>query len=420
MHDSLTGLANRVSANERIEEAVRRSPTGAVGLLFCDIDKLKAVNDRLGHEAGDELIQQVALRLGTAVRPGDLLARFGGDEFVVLLDAVHGLPDLADAGRRLQVSLSDPVQVRGERFAVSASIGGVLGRIGTTASAMLRDADAAMYVAKGKGPGRLEVFDDAASLRSLDWLDLRSELDRALELGQLSVVYQPLVELKNNSIRSFEALARWRHPRRGDIPPDAFIPMAEETGRIVEIGAWVLAEACAQLSRWQRLFPEARLTVGANISAVQLERSNVDLLDIVTGTGVDPADVWLEVTERLNPSGDIGDQVERLRAAGVHFALDDFGMSYSSLTYLQHFPVEGIKIDKTFVAPMTEDETQRGIVRAILALGESLSVNVVAEGVETAEQRDTLLDLGCVYGQGYLLGQPMTPDECEAALQAQR
>jgi len=194
-------------------------------------------------------------------------------------------------------------------------------------------------------------------LRSLDRLDLRSELGQALDRGQLSVAYQPLVELKSNAIRSFEALARWQHPVRGPIPPDVFIPMAEETGRIVEIGAWILAEACSRLVEWQRLFPENALTMGINISSVQLERSNEDLLGIITRTGADPGDVWLEVTERLNLSGDISFQVERLRAAGVHFALDDFGMSYSSLTYLQHFPVEGIKIDRTFVAPMTEDET---------------------------------------------------------------
>jgi EAL domain-containing protein (putative c-di-GMP-specific phosphodiesterase class I) len=254
----------------------------------------------------------------------------------------------------------------------------------------------------------------------MDWLDLRSELNHALDRGQLAVVYQPLVELKNNAIRSFEALVRWRHPARGDIQPDVFIPMAEDTGQIVEIGAWVLAQACARLVEWQHRFPEDGLTMGVNISSVQLEQSKLDLLDVITANGAAPTDIWLEVTERLDTSGDISGQVERLRRAGVHFALDDFGMSYSSLTYLQHFPVEAIKIDRSFVRPMTEDDTQRGIVRAILALGESLSVNVVAEGVETVEQRDILLDLGCAYGQGYLLGRPMPPDDCVAALESQR
>ena len=414
-HDPLTGLANRVYLGRRIAEALAASPDG-VGLLFCDLDGFKAVNDRLGHETGDELLQQVAIRLRSAVDPDDLLSRFGGDEFVLLLPGVHHLGDLTAAGRRVQRCLSGPIVLRGERFAVSASIGAVLGRNGSSASMMLRHADAAMYVAKSQGPGRIEVFDDAASHRSIDRLDLRAELDHALERGELSVVFQPIVNLKTSAIRSFEALARWTHPVRGQVPPDVFIPMAEETGAIVPIGAWVLSQACTRLMEWQHRFPEDDLTVCVNVSMVQLERSHQDLLSVIAGTGADPHDIWLEVTERMDTSGDIGDQVAALRSAGVHFSLDDFGMSYSSLTYLQRFPVEGIKIDRTFVAPMTADETQRGIVRAILALGESLSVKVVAEGIETQGQVDGLLDLGCRYGQGYLLGRPMTAEACITAL----
>ncbi len=310
--------------------------------------------------------------------------------------------------------------VRGERFLVSASIGAVLGRPGTNASVMLRNADAAMYAAKAKGAGRIEVFDDDASHRSKDQLDLRAELAFALDRGELSIVYQPLCELKSRKILAFEALLRWTHPERGAIVPDVFIALAEESGAIVPIGAWVLSESCRRLAEWQRLFPEANMTVGVNISALQLEQSSQDLLDLILQPGVDPHDVWLEVTESMDTSGDIGDQVARLRSAGVHFALDDFGMSYSSLTYLTRFPVESIKIDRTFVAPMTEDETQGAIVQGILALGASMSINVVAEGIETNEQIDALLDLGCVYGQGYLLGHPLTAAECVSALRAQQ
>ena len=416
--DPLTGLANRTVAAQRIEEALETSPTGAVGLMFFDMDKFKAVNDRLGHEAGDELIQQVALRLRKTVRKGDLLARFGGDEFVLLVNGAADLTDLTDMGRRLQVSLADPFLLRGERVEVSASIGAVLGRRGTaTASAMLRDADAAMYAAKGKGTGRLEVFDEEASHRSVDRLDLRSELSHALARDELTVVYQPLVELKTGTVRSLEALVRWTHPQRGEVPPDVFIPMAEETGAIVPIGAWVLAQACDQLLAWQRLVPEARLTVSVNISAIQLERAHVDLLGVIRASGADPRDVWLEVTEHMDTTEDISAQVTALRDAGVHFALDDFGMSYSSMTYLQRFPVEGIKIDRTFVAAMNDDDTHRGIVRAILAVAESISVGVVAEGIETQRQLETLLDLGCATGQGHLLGPPMPPAAVTRQLQ---
>ncbi|MEV4533864.1 EAL domain-containing protein [Asanoa sp. NPDC049518] len=420
--DPLTGLANRMTAAQRIDEALATSPTGVAGLLFFDLDKFKAVNDRLGHEAGDELIQQVAQRLRKVVRPGDMLARFGGDEFVLLINGATDLTDLNDMGRRIQVALGDEFPLRGERVEVTASIGAVLGRRGTaSASAMLRDADAAMYAAKARGSGRLEIFDDEASHRSIDRLDLRSDLSEALEHGQLSVAYQPMVELKTNTIRSFEALARWRHPERGNVPPDVFIPLAEETGAIVPIGAWVLDQACRQLATWQREFPTERLHMSVNISAVQLERGHGELLDVIRAAGVDPADIWLEVTEHMDTAEDISSQVSALRGAGVHFALDDFGMSYSSLAYLQRFPVEGLKIDRGFVAAMGGSENNgRGIVRAIMAVADSLSMKAFAEGIETQAQLDALLDLGCGYGQGHLLSPPLPVERATRALRAQR
>ena len=312
-HDPLTGLGNRTHLSQRTDEALADLGDGAVGLLFCDIDKFKAVNDRLGHEIGDELLQQVAVRLRTAIRPGDVLARFGGDEFVVLMPRVRDPGDVTAAGRAIQRSLATPVVVRGEGYQVSASVGAVLGRAGTSASEMLRNADAAMYAAKAKGSGRIEVFDDDASLRSRDRLDLRAELEHALERGELSIVYQPIVELKSGKIRSFEALLRWTHSTRGAVAPDVFISLAEETGVIIPIGAWVLEQSCTRLLEWQRQFPAAGLTVGVNISAVQLEQSSQDLLEVITNTGVDPHDIWLEITERMDTSGDIGDQVARLQ-----------------------------------------------------------------------------------------------------------
>lgn len=420
-HDPLTALANRTFASQRIEEALATSPTGMVGLLFCDLDEFKAINDRLGHEAGDELLQQVARRLRRATRLGDLLARFGGDEFVFVAAGVRELGDIQDLGRRIQLALADSFLLRGERVHVSASIGGVLGRGGqATPSAMLRDADAAMYAAKRHGPGRIEVFDDAASHRSVDQLDLRSELPEALARDQLRVIYQPVWELMTDTIVGFEALVRWHHPQRGSIDPEVFIPMAEETGVISRIGAWVLEQACRQHASWRRQVPDRRLSIAVNVSAVQLAMREVDLLGVIRATGVDPDDVWLEVTERVHASEELSEPVAALRKGGVHFALDDFGMSYSSLTYLQRFPVEELKIDRSFVAGMTESATAMGIVRAILAVAESLSLDVVAEGIETPAQLHALLDLGCRQGQGYLLARPLPPEQCTELLAGRR
>jgi diguanylate cyclase (GGDEF)-like protein len=430
--DPLTGLANRVLVGQHLDRALDPPGAARVGVLFCDLDRFKAVNDLLGHEAGDELLQQVAQRLRGSVRPGDLLARFGGDEFVVVLDAVRDLAEVADVGRRVGQALDGPFLLRGERVRVTVSVGGVLGVPGqTTASAMLRDADAAMYAAKERGLGLVEVFDEAASHRALDRLDLRSELAHALDRGQLEVYYQPIEALDTGQVVAFEALLRWHHPRHGTVPPEVFIPLAEDTGAMVPIGDWVLDQACRQLAAWRALCSggdraraaaggDGQLAISVNLSATQLRttRAADRLLAGIRGAGVQPADVWLEVTESSYLSADVSICADALSAAGVHFALDDFGTAYSSLSYLQRFPIEVLKIDPSFVAGMTRRERDRGIVRAILAIAQSLDLTAVGEGIETERQRVALRVLGCQLGQGHLMSPAVPAAEATRYLRA--
>jgi diguanylate cyclase (GGDEF)-like protein/PAS domain S-box-containing protein len=409
-HDPLTGLANRALVGQRLTAALARQDAGQVGLLFCDLDKFKAVNDRLGHEAGDELLKQVAARLRRCLRPGDVLGRFGGDEFVVVLDAVTDLGEVAQVGRRVARALDADFRLRGERVRVSASVGGVLGgRQATTASDMLRDADAAMYAAKDRGPGLIQVFDDDASHRSLDRLDLRSDLLRALEHRQLALAYQPIWDLETGRVLAFEALLRWTHPQRGPVPPDVFIPVAEETGAIIPIGHWVLDQACRQLADWQRRTDRCDLRMNVNLSPMQLQQPHLaaQVLGVIQDAGVRPSDVCLEVTEHSYLRDDVADSATALRAAGLRFALDDFGTSYSSLTYLKWFPIDVLKVDRSFVAGMTVGDTDLGIVRAVLAIADSLGLGVIAEGIETEEQRAALRALNCALGQGNLLSHAL-------------
>ncbi|MEV4417826.1 EAL domain-containing protein [Catellatospora sp. NPDC049609] len=420
--DPLTSLANRSALVSHLDQALHADDPTRVGVLFCDLDGFKSVNDLLGHEAGDELLLQVAERLRRSVRPEDLLARFGGDEFVIVLDRIRRLPEVAEIGARICGDLHDLFAVRGEQVHVSCSIGGVLGVRGkTTPSAMLRDADAAMYVAKARGSGQVEVFDEDASHRSRDRLDLRSELLLARDRGQLHLAYQPIFVLDSRAIVAFEALLRWTHPHHGNVPPDVFIPLAEESGAIVEIGQWVLEQACRQLAQWHRL-PEGRgLGMSVNLSPVQLHspRAAERTLDTIRAAGLHPADIWLEITEHSYLRHEVTEYAGALGAAGVHLVLDDFGTAYSNLAYLKRLPIEILKIDKSFVSGVTGGHLDLSIVRAILAIADSLGLVAIAEGIETEEQRTALRDLGCRLGQGYLLSRPLPAAQAGLLLRPQ-
>lgn len=423
MHDPLTGLANRALVREHLDRALAGGDRSQVGLLFCDLDKFKSVNDRLGHECGDQLLRQVAARLQRCVRPGDLLGRLGGDEFVLVLDGVDSLADVTGVGTRLLAALAEPMLIGDEHIQVSASVGGVVGeRRKTVAATMLRDADAAMYDAKNRGRGRVAVFDDAAARRSLDRLSLESDLRHALEHGELSLHYQPIVSLDSGLVMGFEALLRWTHPERGLIPPSVVIPLAEETGTIVQIGRWVLQEACQQLAVWQRLAPGDPLTMNVNVAVGQLQDAALaaDLVAVVRQAGVAPSDVWLEIAEHGYLREEVAVPLATLREAGMHLALDDFGMFYSNLSYLKRFPIESLKIDRSFVTGLTSERIDRGIVRAIMAIADSLDLDVVAEGIETPSQRHELLKLGCRRGQGYWFSHPLTASAATRLLLSDR
>ncbi|MFQ1003566.1 putative bifunctional diguanylate cyclase/phosphodiesterase [Modestobacter sp. SSW1-42] len=426
-HDSLTGLANRALVRRQLEVELAADRPGPVGVLFCDLDEFKAVNDRLGHEAGDDLLCQVADRLRAGLRPGDLLARLGGDEFVVVLPEVEGQATVAAVGERVLAALRRPFDLGPETVRIGASIGGVLGARGAVAvTDLLRDADAAMYEAKRAGRGRVQVFDALAAQQSVERLSLRQEVQGALHRDELAVHYQPIVDLQTGGVLGLEALLRWRHPVYGDVRPDVFVPLAEETGAIGAIGDWVVAQACRQLAAWHRLPGHQDLTVSVNLSAAQLDDDDLvtRVLTTLAREQVAPRHLRLEVTENMEKTHRQLALLDALSRAGISLVVDDFGVSYSNLAHLKDLPVDALKIDRSFVAGLGDSTGDRrqgigvGIVRAVLALSEAAGLDVVAEGVETEAQRDCLRSLGCRTAQGYLFSRPVPADEATALLLA--
>jgi diguanylate cyclase (GGDEF)-like protein/PAS domain S-box-containing protein len=425
-YDPLTELPNRALFLDRLQHMFHRSrralgnPLFAV--LYLDLDRFKSINDSLGHQAGDELLVNTARRLERCIRPGDTLARLGGDEFTVLLDSINCEADATGVADRIHEELSAPFDLRGYEMFTSVSVGIALSSAGyERPEDMLRDADTAMYRAKAGGRARHQVFGGDMHQRAVSSLRLETDLRRAVERGEIVPYYQPIVDLSDGAVIGFEALARWRHPSGGILLPDLFIPVAEETGMVGAIGDWMLAEACRQAREWQRKDPRwARLGISVNVSGRQLAHGGLagEVERALAATGLDPACLTLEITEsalmhNLNTGAGV---IQRLHAMSVGLHLDDFGTGYSSLAYLHSFPVNALKVDKSFVNRMDRVGHQPAIVKAIVSLAANLGMEVVAEGVETRAQADALRALGCRRGQGFLFSKPLPADEAERLL----
>jgi diguanylate cyclase (GGDEF)-like protein/PAS domain S-box-containing protein len=414
-HDPVTNLPNRALFVERVRHAISRArrENGELGVIFLDIDDFKTINDSLGHGAGDTALIDVAKRLSASIRSSDTAARFGGDEFVVLLEDLDGTETAVEVAERILEDLRQPLMVAGKELALRGSIGiSILeGASSASADELIRDADAAMYIAKRDGKGGYRLFEPEMHAGVLARLELRADLQRALENGQFDLHYQPIVRLANNQVAGMEALLRWRHPERGLVVPGDFIPFAEETGLIVPIGRWVLREACRQAAAIQRLWEEEPpLYMCVNLSVKQLQHSDVisDVSDALADSGLEPGLLTLEITESmLIDDPDIAVvKLTELRSLGVRIAMDDFGTGYSSLSYLSRFPVDVIKMDRSFLRPESTPEAV-DLSSAVVALGSSLALEVVAEGIELDEQLKRLRDLGCELGQGFHFAHPM-------------
>jgi diguanylate cyclase (GGDEF)-like protein/PAS domain S-box-containing protein len=421
LHDPLTGLPNRVLFMDRLGHTLSR-PGAEVAVVLLDIDNFKLVNDSLGHSAGDELLTEVAPRLKGALRPGDTIARLGGDEFVVLLEQIPNERAAASVAERIVAAFELPFALgAGEHFA-KASLGIVLACDSDRQPASLvRDADAAMYQAKSRGRGRFEVFDRAMRMRTVARLSLENDLRRALEREELCVHYQPIVSLLDGSIVSVEALLRWQHPERGLVRPDEFIPVAEESGLIEPIGSWVLEAACGQAAKWHAARPDARpLGIAVNLSVRQLIQHDLEatVAKALELTGIEPSSVCLEITESvlLDEPASVSETIRRVARLGVRFVLDDFGTGYSSLAYLTQLPIDGLKVDRSFVVALGSEERSTAITTAIVRMAQALSVEVTAEGVETECQLAELRTLECELAQGFHFYRPLTAQALTALL----
>ena len=425
LHDELTSLPNRRLLRDRISQALARAARDRclVGVVFLDLDRFKLINDSLGHAEGDKVLVEIADRLRAVVRGGDTVARFGGDEFVVVREGIESSEDVAGYLNRLTDEVQRPIQLGTNELIVNASLGVALGGAGDTPEALLRDADGAMYKAKACGRSRAEIATKDVQTEAASRLSTELALRRSITRDEFDVMYQPVVAVGDGSLVGVEALVRWRRPDHGLVGPESFISIAEDTGLIRPLGAWVLHQACRQLRHWSRVGVSGGV-VSVNLSGRQLASPDLigNVLGAIAAADIDAGQLSFEITESV-----LMEDVDRsanilhsLKDIGVGLAIDDFGTGYSSLAYLERFPVDALKIDRSFVSRLGADPADSAIVAAVMALGHALGLAVIAEGVETREQLQILADLGCDSAQGYLFAKPIPPSELSAFAAAGR
>jgi diguanylate cyclase (GGDEF)-like protein len=428
-HDPLTRLANRALFRERVEHALRRAHRHHVApaVLFLDLDNFKTINDSQGHAAGDAVLLAVAARLRSCLRPDDTAARLGGDEFAVLLEDTVNQDDPVVVAERIIAVLRDPIDVEGRQVQSNASVGIAISRCSEeNVDELLRNADVAMYMAKNGGKGRYAVFDPAVHAAMLRRLELEADLKRAVAEQEFVLHYQPIVDLHSGALVSMEALVRWVHPERGMVPPGEFIPLAEETGAIVEIGRWVLRAACRQAQEWHERYPVTPARrIAVNLSGLHLQQPTVvdDVMAALEESGLDPHCLTVEITESsmMQDTAATIAKLQAFKALGVALAIDDFGTGYSSLSYLQQFPIDLLKIDRAFVSGVGQGVVDSALARAVVSLGSALGVQTVAEGIEEEGQVRELRELGCERGQGFYFSRPQDQAAITALLErAQR
>ncbi len=419
-HDSLTGLPNRVLLMDRLGQALARSArTGArAAVLFVDLDTFKNVNDSLGHRAGDELLREAAKRLLACVRSADTAARFGGDEFVVLLEDVDE-HRVARVANRILDAMNEPFAIQNREVFIGASIGIAVGN--DDADDLLRDADLALYRAKSKGKGQKQVFEPEMHVAMVERMEMEESLAKALRAAELVLHYQPILELRSQELAGVEALVRWLHPARGLLLPGEFIPIAEDSRLMLPLGRWVLRTACMQVAEWRRTHDSAReLTLNVNFSSAQFSDPTLveGVREALAETELPPEQLVLELTETafLRDPDTVAERMVELKRLGVGLAVDDFGTGNASLRHLIRFPVDVLKVDRAFVNRIGIDRRQTAIAGSIIRLGEDLEMVVVAEGIETPDQLAKLVALGCDFGQGFYLDRPMEPLSLEPQL----